>query len=85
MVLAGWIGVLVLCSVVISFACDSFEEAADFLGRNMPPGIKGATINAVGSSLPELFTASYLGDPKSHVVETAAHLARAIAGDWQGT
>jgi cation:H+ antiporter len=59
-VLAGWIGVLVVCSIVISFACDSFESAADFLGRKMPPGIKGATINAVGSSLPELFTSSYL-------------------------
>ncbi len=45
-----------LASVIIMYACNSFEDAADYLGRNMPPGIKGATINAVGSSLPELLT-----------------------------
>ena len=33
-----------------------FELAADFLGRNMKNGVKGATINAAGSSLPGLFT-----------------------------
>lgn len=61
------LGALVLClaavafaSLVIMVACDSFEEAADYLGRDFPPGIKGATINAIGSSLPELFTASIL-------------------------
>lgn len=37
-------------------ACDPFEEAADYLGRNMPLGIKGATINAIASSAPEFFT-----------------------------
>jgi len=36
--------------------CDVFEPAADYLGRNMSEGIKGATINAVASSLPELMT-----------------------------
>src|SRR5690606_36250841 len=30
--------------------------AADWLGRKLPPGVKGAAINAIGSSLPELFT-----------------------------
>lgn len=52
--------VTVIISVVIMFACNSFEEAADYLGRNMPPGVKGATINAIGSSLPELFTTIFL-------------------------
>lgn len=42
--------------VGIMFGCNLFEPAADFLGRNMRDGVKGATINAVGSSLPELFT-----------------------------
>jgi len=42
------------------YACDSFEGAADYLGRNMAPGTKGATLNAIGSSLPELFTTSIL-------------------------
>lgn len=42
------------------YACNAFEDAADYLGRNMKPGVKGATINAIGSSLPELFTTSLL-------------------------
>lgn len=52
---------MVLCaSVIISYACNSFDEASSYLGRNMKPGIRGATINAIGSSLPELFTAFFL-------------------------
>ena len=47
---------VVAASYVIAKACDSFEGAADYLGRNMPPGTKGTTINAIGSSLPELLT-----------------------------
>ncbi len=43
-------------SYVLAKSCNSFEGAADWLGRKLPPGVKGATINAVGSSLPELFT-----------------------------
>lgn len=45
-----------LSSYVLAKSCNSFEGAADWLGRKLPPGVKGATINAVGSSLPELFT-----------------------------
>lgn len=48
--------VIVFTSIVIMYAVDSFEAAADYLGRDMKPGVKGATLNAVGSSLPELFT-----------------------------
>lgn len=54
------IAITVVVSIVIMYACNSFEEAADYLGRNMPPGVKGATINAIGSSLPELFTTVFL-------------------------
>jgi cation:H+ antiporter len=50
------LALVALASVIIMYACNSFEDAADFLGRNMPPGVKGATINAIGSSLPELLT-----------------------------
>lgn len=52
--------ITVVISVVIMYACNSFEDAADYLGRNMPAGVKGATINAIGSSLPELFTTVFL-------------------------
>ena len=58
--LALAIGTVVFASVVIMFACNSFEDASSFLGRNMPSGVKGATINAIGSSLPELMTATFL-------------------------
>lgn len=33
-----------------------FELGADFLGRKLPAGIKGATINAIASSMPEFLT-----------------------------
>ncbi|WP_269581946.1 sodium:calcium antiporter [Roseibium sp. Sym1] len=43
-------------SYCLAWACDPFEEAAHRLGRSLPTGVKGATINAIGSSMPELFT-----------------------------
>lgn len=46
---------VVVSTVLIAKACDGFETAADYLGRNMSEGVKGASINAVGSSMPELF------------------------------
>lgn len=48
--------VILASSYFIKYASDQFEIAADFLGRYMPPGIKGATYNAIGSSMPELMT-----------------------------
>jgi len=49
---------VILSMVVIWKACDGFEEGADYLGRNLSDGVKGATINAIGSSLPEFFAVS---------------------------
>lgn len=46
---------VVFTTYIIAKACDGFEAAADYLGRNMTDGVKGATINAIGSSMPELF------------------------------
>ena len=43
---------IALACVGIMYGCNLFEPAADYLGRNMRDGVKGATINAVGSSLP---------------------------------
>jgi cation:H+ antiporter len=51
---------VLLASLAIRYTCDAFEPAADYLGRNLPAGVKGATINAVGSSLPELLTSFVL-------------------------
>lgn len=54
------LAVVVIASVMIMKACNSFDEASSYLGRNMPAGVKGATINAIGSSLPELLTTACL-------------------------
>ena len=54
------LAIVVIASVVIMFACESFDQASSYLGRNMAPGVKGATINAIGSSMPELMTALFL-------------------------
>ena len=48
---------------IIKFACDSFEDASDYLGTEvykMAPGVRGATLEAIASSLPELFTTLFL-------------------------
>ncbi|MCG8476762.1 MAG: hypothetical protein MI784_14950, partial [Cytophagales bacterium] len=50
--------VILSCCLVIWKSSDGFETASDYLGDKlgMDGGVKGATINAIGSSLPELFT-----------------------------
>jgi len=50
---------LILMSIschLIWRSANGFEIASDFLGRNLFRGIKGATINAIASSMPELLT-----------------------------
>ncbi|BDD05711.1 sodium:calcium antiporter [Aureibacter tunicatorum] len=56
--LAQSIIVIVACCLIIWKASDGFETASDYIGDQlgMEAGVKGATINAIGSSLPELFT-----------------------------
>ncbi len=55
--MAAWLVVLLVVAFIISKACNYFEGAADYLGRHFPPGVKGATVNAAGSSMPELLSA----------------------------
>jgi cation:H+ antiporter len=45
--------------VIIWRASDGFAIASDYIGRNLSDGVRGATINAIGSSLPELFTSLF--------------------------
>ena len=55
------IGMVLLSMYIIKYACDSFEDASDYLGTQvykMAPGIRGATIEAIASSLPVLHTGS---------------------------
>lgn len=47
---------IILCCIIIWRASDGFEAASEYLGRNLSEGVRGATINAIGSSMPELFT-----------------------------
>lgn len=47
---------IVACCLVIWRASDGFEVATEYLGRNLSNGVRGATLNAIGSSVPELFT-----------------------------
>lgn len=59
---------MVLTSLLIAKVCDIFEVSTDYLGRNMSDGVKGATLNAIGSSMPELLTTVFFlvnsyGDP----------------------
>ena len=47
---------IIISCLIIWRSSNGFEIASDFLGRKMPPGIKGATINAIASSMPEFLT-----------------------------
>lgn len=47
---------ITLSMLIIWRSSDGFEVASEYLGRNLTDGVRGATINAVGSSMPELFT-----------------------------
>lgn len=47
---------IAVSSFIIWRSTDGFELASDYLGRRMNKGIKGATINAVASSMPEFLS-----------------------------
>lgn len=52
----GGLFIMIICSIVIAKACDVFEAATDYIGRNLKDGVKGSTLNAIGSSMPEFLT-----------------------------
>lgn len=47
---------VVAACVAIWKVSDVFEDATEYLGRNLGNGVKGASLNAIGSSMPELIT-----------------------------
>lgn len=51
-----WLLGIAVSMYIIWRACDGFESASSFLGRRMSEGVRGATINAIGSSMPEFLT-----------------------------
>ena len=57
---------ILICLVIIFITClviwkasDGFEASSEYLGRNLSDGVRGATINAIASSMPELFTTMF--------------------------
>lgn len=50
---------ITICCIVIWRAGDGFMTASEYIGRNLSDGVRGATINAVASSMPELFTSLF--------------------------
>ena len=50
---------VIICCIIIRRASDGFTVASDYIGRNLSEGVRGATINAIGSSLPEVFTSFF--------------------------
>jgi Ca2+/Na+ antiporter len=71
---------MVLMSIVIAKACDGFEVATNYLGRNMSNGVKGATLNAIGSSMPELLTTVFFLITATQTT-LGYNLAASIGGD----
>ena len=55
MILMSLLGIVFVC-IIIWRASNGFGQAANYLGRNLSDGVKGATINAIGSSVPEFLT-----------------------------
>jgi len=50
---------IIISCIIIWRSSDGFEVASDFLGRKLPAGIKGATLNAIASSMPEFLTTMF--------------------------
>lgn len=48
-----------ICCLVIWRAGDGFMTASEYVGRNLSDGVRGATINAIASSMPEVFTSLF--------------------------
>lgn len=80
MAIALSIGMMILMSIIIAKACDGFEVATTYLGRNMSEGVKGATLNAIGSSMPELLTTVFFLMSASQST-LGYNLAASIGGD----
>lgn len=50
---------IAFCCTIIWRAGDGFMTASEYVGRNLSEGVRGATINAIASSMPEVFTSLF--------------------------
>ena len=51
--------IIIICSIILWKKCAKFDIASRIIGQNLNSGIRGATINAIASSLPEFFVALF--------------------------
>lgn len=58
MLLLSILAIFLSC-LIIWRSSRGFEVASDYLGRKLPAGIKGATLNAIASSMPEFLTTMF--------------------------
>ena len=50
---------IILISYLLWKSCENFDRYSRVIGYNLTDGVRGATINAIGSSLPELFVSFF--------------------------
>ncbi len=50
---------ITFCCIIIWRAGDGFMTASEYIGRDLSEGVRGATINAIASSMPEVFTSLF--------------------------
>lgn len=68
--------VISISSYIIWRSTNGFETAADYLGRKMSKGIKGATINAIASSMPEFLATMFF----LFYISNEGHFADSFSG-----
>lgn len=80
--LAGLMFAVVLISIVIKEACDPFADAAQWVGDtfHIPGSVRGATLDAIASSMPELFSGIFFVVVAVVGAEEADRLAAGAAG-----
>ncbi len=73
-------------SLVIWQACDPFAEAAQWIGRrfHVPGSVRGATLDAIASSMPELFTGIFFVLVAVYAPREAQENLASIGGDGYG-
>ncbi|MCI5081852.1 MAG: hypothetical protein MRY78_09175 [Saprospiraceae bacterium] len=72
--------IIVVCCLIIWRASDGFELASQYIGRNLSDGVRGATINAIGSSIPELFTTIFFFFYYAVITNDAQDASNGFAG-----
>lgn len=50
---------IIVSSIILWYSSEKISKCSEVIGRGWGQGVRGATINAISSSLPELFTAAF--------------------------